>query len=60
MIWELLTAILVTSRGFWKLVGVAVVLGGIATVAEQGNGEMLWIALPILALGLWVGRQRHA
>lgn len=56
MIWEILTAFVVTSRGFWKLVGVLFVLGGIASVADKDAGALV-IALPVLALGLWVGRK---
>lgn len=53
MIWEIITAIIVTSRGFWAGVGVLIVLAGLVTVGREGATGVV-IGLAVLAAGYYV------
>lgn len=58
MLWEIVSAIVLTSRGFWSGVGVLIVVGGLVVMGEQGGGALA-VSLIVLALGLYVRVQKQ-
>jgi hypothetical protein len=58
--WEIIVAIIVTRRGFWKLIGFLLVLGFGLHVIRNFNADVLWMfAVPAVAAVIAAFRNRN-